>query len=233
MCAGPGEHVLDGQQAQRDGRVLHGQQALQLPLQALRDDGAALGRGRVQQRGHQPVAQVVVGLPVPGVVLVIPGHLPGRHARQRHRREAAVTGPDAVLGVVPLDEHRHRQADLPDHLGRDEAHPPAVVVRLGPAVQPRRVPQVPPPEVVPGLGVRGRAPPPFVRFDGLGERVQQRPVVHAEHVAAHDGGLAGQVAERDRPQDALGVEPDVVVHEQDVVGAPRPDRLVHGPGESA
>ena len=40
-------------------------------------------------------------------------------AGQAHGRVAGRAGAQAELGVVPLDEHRQRQADLADHLGRD------------------------------------------------------------------------------------------------------------------
>ena len=212
----PGQHVLDRQQLDRRRRVLHGQQALQLTLQALRDQDAALGLLRVEQCRHDPVAQVIVGPPVPGIILVVPRHLPRANARQGHRRIAVTAGSHAVFGVVPLDEDRQREPDLLDDPSRDQAHPPAVVVRVRATVQPGRVPQVPAPEVVPRLRVRRGSPPPFVCGDGFRIRVQQRAVMQAEHVAADDCRLAGQVGERDRPQDAFRLELDVVVHEQHV-----------------
>ena len=229
----PGQHVLEGQQPQRGRRVLHGQQVLQLPFQALVDQAAAARLLRVQQRRDDPVPQVVVGLPVPGVVLVVPRHVPGGDARHGHGRVAVLLGPHPVLRVIPLDEDRQRQPDLPDDLGRDQAHPPAVVVRVGAAVHPGRVPQVPAGEVVPSPGVRRDPPPPLVRGDGLGERVQQGPVVEAEHVAADDGRPPGQVGEGGGPPDALRVHLDVVIEQQQVVALPGRHRLVHGPGEAA
>src|SRR5690625_5327204 len=69
-----------------------------------------------------------VGLPAHQVVLVDPAHVPYAGAGQG---DGGITGPlgaQPVLRVVPLDEHRQRQADGPYRLGRDQTGPPAVVV---------------------------------------------------------------------------------------------------------
>ncbi len=82
-----GEHVLEREVAQLGGGVLHREQVLDLVVEALPDDAAAVVVGRVQQRRDRAVALVEVGLPVQRVVLVGPRHVPDRGARQRDRRE--------------------------------------------------------------------------------------------------------------------------------------------------
>ena len=51
-------------------------------------------------------------------------------------------------------------------------------------------------------------------------------------MAADDVGSRGEVGERDRAEDALGLADDVVVHEQDVRRSAGLDRLVHARGRS-
>ena len=150
------------------------------------------GVRRVQQRRHEPVAVVEVGLPVEGVVLVGPRHVPDRGAGEGHRRVAGALGAQAELGVVPLDEERQREPDLLEDLARDQAHEPAVEVDVDPAVQPaassagcgRRSPS--------RRTSRARAPPEPPRLDDLAEGVQPRAAVDAEHVAADDGRAAAR-----------------------------------------
>ena len=189
--------------------------------------------GRVEQTGDEPVALVEVGLPVERVVLLGPRHVPDRDAGQRHRRVAGLAGAQAELGVVPLDEHRQRQADLADDPGGDQAHPPAVVVDVDATVQPAGRAQRLAREVVAVDGRRGRAPEPAPGADRLAVGVHHRAVVEAEHLAADQDRALGQVGERHRAQDALELADDVVVEEQDVVGVAAGDRLVHGAGEAA
>ncbi|CNL54990.1 Uncharacterised protein [Mycobacterium tuberculosis] len=57
---------------------------------------------------HQPVAQMEIGLPVDGVILIAPGHVPDRRTGQRDGRIPVLGGPQAVIGVVPFDEQRQR-----------------------------------------------------------------------------------------------------------------------------
>jgi hypothetical protein len=187
----------------------------------------------VQQGDQDAVPLVVVGLVVQRVVLVQPGDVPGGHARHGHGGDAALAGAHPVFGVVPLEEDRQREAQLADDLRGDQAHPPAVVVGLGQAVQPRGVAQVAAAEVMACLGVGRLLPPPGDRHDGLGVGVQHRPVVHAEHVPADDHRPARVVGEGDGPQDSFGVELDVVIDHEHIVTAPRARRLVHDPGEAA
>ena len=108
----------------------------------------------------------------------------------RHRRVAGLAGAQAELGVVPLDEHGQRQPDLADHLGRDQAHPPAVVVDVDAAVQPRGRPQRLAGEVVPVHGRRRRAPEPAVLRDGLTVGVHHGAVVEAEHLPTDEDRAA-------------------------------------------
>ena len=56
---------------------------------------------RVQQRRDEAVALVEVGLPVEGVVLVGPRHVPDGGAREGHRREAGLLGAQAELASRP------------------------------------------------------------------------------------------------------------------------------------
>src|SRR5690625_2968719 len=122
-----------------------------------------------------------VGLPAHQVVLVDPAHVPYAGAGQG---DGGITGPlgaQPVLRVVPLDEHRQRQADGPYRLGRDQTGPPAVVVDVGAAVQPGRGPQRLGREVMAELALaagEGGLDPPGV--DDLSEGVQHASVVEIE-----------------------------------------------------
>ena len=103
---GTGQDVLEGEVAQLDSGVLHREEVLDLVVEALPDHPSAVRERRVQQRGHEPVALVEVGLPVERVVLVRPRDVPDRDTGHRDRGVAGRLGADAVLGVVPLDEQR-------------------------------------------------------------------------------------------------------------------------------
>ena len=214
--SGAGQHVLERQVAQLHRGVLHRDQVGDRVGEVLADQLAAARVRRVQQRRHEPVADVEVGLPVERVVLVGPRHVPHGSAGEGHRREAGGLGAQAVLGVVPLDEQRQRQADLVDDHARDQAHEPAVEVDVDPLVQPPRGADVAGREVPAAVAVERRHPPEPPRLDDLAEAVQLGLVVEAEHVAADDRRAAGQVAEGDRADDALGLADDVVVHHQGV-----------------
>ena len=188
---GAGEHVLDRQQPQRRGRVLHREQVPDLVLEVLEDHAAAARVRRVQQRGDEPVAQVEVRLPVERVVLV-------RATGRATRRHPASTrsGSPASPARSPYSASSHLMNTGSERpisridAGGDEAHPPAVVVDVDAAVQPLRDAQVPAAEVVAVHGVRRRAPEPGVAGDRLAERVQDRAVVQAEHVPADDASAA-------------------------------------------
>ena len=69
----------------------------------------------------------------------MPGLMPYGHARQRHRAETMPAGAETELDVVVFDEQGQSQTDLPDDLGRDQAHPPGVVVGLQTLVPFRRL----------------------------------------------------------------------------------------------
>ena len=205
---------------------------LDLALHGLGDDAPAVLVLGVDEGRHQPVALVEVGLPVQRVVLVRPRHVPHGGAGQGHRGHSGAPGAQTVLRVVPLDEEGQAQADPPDHGGRDEAHPPAVVVGVGALVQPGRGAQRGDGQVVVRPGALDRPPPEPPRLDLLGVGVQRGALVHGEHVPAHDRGHAGQVREGDGPHNALGVDAHVVVEQEDVVGAAL-HGLVHAARESS
>ena len=134
MCSGPARKSCDRLVLDRDRRILKAQKVFERcldgALQQTPDRGVP-----VQGRDHQPVAQMEVGLPVDGVVLVAPGHVPDRGSRHGHRAVAVLAGAQAVVGVVPLDEQRQRLAQFLGHPARDHAHPPAVVVDVDAPVQ--------------------------------------------------------------------------------------------------
>ena len=69
--------------------------------------------------------------------------------------------------------------------------------------------------------------------DDLAHGVQHRAVLQGQHLAAHEHGVVGEPAERQGAVQAVGLELDVVVEEEQVRGVGRLERLVHGPGEAA
>ena len=84
-----------------------------------------------------------------------------------------------------------------DHLGGDQAHPPAVVVDVDPAVQPARGAQRLRRRSRGRARCAGRTPEEPVRVHGLAEGVQHRARVQAEHVPADDRRVPAQVGEGD------------------------------------
>ena len=175
----------------------------------------------VQGGRDQPVAVVEVGLPVAGVVLLQERHVPDRDARHRRRPVAARPRPQPVLGVVPLDEQRQRQPEVLGDDPRDQAHPPGVVVDVAPPVQPRGGAQGALGEVVVRLGLRGVAPQELVPVDDLAHRRELRAGLQRQHLAADQHRLARVAGERDGAQHGVGLQQDVVVHEQDLLGLGR------------
>ncbi len=223
---GAGEEVTDGHVLDRDGGVLQAQQVLGGRLERV-EDQPARGLRRVEGRDHQPVAEVEVRLPVDGVVLVAPRHVPDRCAGQRDRGEPGRTGTEAVLGVVPLDEQRQRLTDGLRDDARDEAHPPAVVVDVDAAVQQRRLAQRLLREVVVVLDVVGSAPHEDGPVDALAHDVQVAACLQVEHLPADECRHGGEASEGECTQDRVGLDLDVVVHEEDVLGVGGGQRLVH------
>ena len=128
---------------------------------------------------------------------------------------------------------RQRQADPLQHHARDQAHEPAVEVDVDALVQPPRGAEVAGGEVPVGVAVERRLPPEPPRLDDLAEGVQTRAGVEREHVTADDGRAAGQVAEGDGPDDALGLAHDVVVHHHRVGRGALADRLELAAGVAA
>ena len=221
---GARQQVLESQQTAGLGVVLHRQGVLDVKEQRIQQHAATLVEGRVQQGRDETVTLVVVSLPADGIVLIGPGHVPHAGAGEGHGREARGLSAQAVLSVVPLQEQRQGQADLLDDRGRDEAHPPAVVVHIHAAVQPRGVTQVVVAQVVAHRHVFVRLSVEVTpRIHDLTERVQDRAVEHVKHVRAHDGGLLAVVCEGHHAQNRLGLNDNVVIQQQHVVGA-----VVHG-----
>ena len=104
---GPREEVADRFVLNRDRRIFKTQKMFGRRLDHRLEN--SLDRTVVVDRGDdEPVAQVEVRLPVDGVVLVTPGHVPDGDSRDRRRRVARFRGAEGVLPVVPLDEQRHR-----------------------------------------------------------------------------------------------------------------------------
>jgi hypothetical protein len=79
---------------------------LQRVLEAVSKQGGRPILGAVQRRGDQPVAQMKVGLPVGGIILVGKGHVPDRYPRDRRGGVTGGAGAQPVLDVIPLDEQR-------------------------------------------------------------------------------------------------------------------------------
>ena len=111
MCSGPGEEVVDRLVLDGDRRILKAQKVLEGGLERAGEQALRV-TVPVHRGDHEPVAQVEVGLPVDGVVLVAPRHVPDRGARHGGRPVAVLGGAQAVVGVVPLDEQRQRLAEF-------------------------------------------------------------------------------------------------------------------------
>ena len=170
---GAGEEVVHRLVLNGDGRILKAQEMFQRRLQMAADQATHVAVP-VQRRDHQPIAQVEVGLPVDGVVLVAPRHVPDRGARHGDRGIAVLGGPQPVVGVVPLDEQRQRLAQFVGDRARDHAHPPAVVVDVDAAVQ----------QLAVGISVVQRLSREVVVVLGM-RRVGPHEVAPADHLAHH------------------------------------------------
>ena len=153
----PGQHVLERLQPQRRGRVLHGQHVLELRCRDSATSRAAVLRGECSSAatsrlrgGSRPASRCASSLSAQDTC------------------QTAAPGSDTV-GIAgsrarsPYSASSHLMksgSDRPtsrDHLRGDQAHPPAVVVDVDAAVQPRGLAQVPPAEVVAGF-VSARRP---------------------------------------------------------------------------
>ena len=178
-----------------------------------------------------------VRLPVDGIVLVAPRHMPDRSARQGDGAVPVLGGPQPVVGVVPLDEERQRLPEFLGDLTRDHAHPPAVVVGVDAAVQKLAallfVVQRVVGEVVVVLGVRRRSPHEVLLVDDLAHDVQVRRLLQVEHLTADEGGRLGEPVHRQRAQHRVRLDANVVVHEQDLFTVGVLQRLVHHPAVAA
>ena len=217
---GAGEQILQRHQAASLGVVLHGQGVLDVQEQGLQQHAATLIEGRVQQRRNEAVALVVVRLPADRVILISPGNVPHARTGEGHGSEARGLSAQTVLSVIPLQEQRQGQTDFLDDGGRDEAHPPAVVVHVHAAVQPRGVTQIVVAQVVTHSHVFVRLSVEVTpRVNDLTERMQDRAVEHVEHVRTHDGGFLAVVREGHHTQNRLGLNDDIVIEQQHVIGA--------------
>ncbi len=121
---------------------------------------------------------------------------------------------------------------LEDH-PRDQAHEPAVEVHVHALVQPPRRADVAGGEVPVGVAVEGvchqnRHGCTISPNECRRERENRR-----EHVAADDRRAAGEVAEGDGANDALGLADDVVVHHHRVGRGALADRLQLAAGVAA
>ena len=170
-----------------------------------------------------------VGLPVDRVVLVRPRHVPNGHARPGHRGVAGLLGAQRVLGVVPLNKQRQRQAELLGDGAREQVHPPAVVVHVDATVQRARgglarvqllflgahVAQRVLGKVVVVDGVLGSAPHEGGAVHGLAGGAQLRAVLQVEHLPADQDRGARVAGCLHRAHDGVGLDRDVVVHVED------------------
>ena len=73
---------------------------------------------------------------------------------------------------------------------------------------------------------RGR-PHEVVVIDHLTHRVQVTAVLQVEHLTANEHGRLGKSRHRERAQDGIRLDCDVVVHVEDVRAVGEPQRLVH------
>ena len=128
------QEVLHRLVLDRDGGVLQAQQVLGGGLRH-RGNDATRASIVLDRSDNQAVSQVEVCLPVDGIVLIGPGHVPDRDTRPGGGREASILRAQAELAIIPLDEQRERLTNGFRDNARDHAHPPAVVVNVDAAVQ--------------------------------------------------------------------------------------------------
>ena len=131
---GPSEEVLDPANHRVRQAVLHRNQAFgdlarQPPTRRARIDRA------VQRVSDQCIADAEVADELVAVLPVEVG-VPHTRVRQGHGGKARVERAQAVLDVVPSEEHRHRQADCSDYLRWDQTGPPRVVLGVDPLFLP-------------------------------------------------------------------------------------------------
>ena len=88
-------------------------------------------------------------------------------------------------------------------------------------------------EVVVVLGVWRVGPHEVAPADHLAHHVQVRRILEVEHLTADQHRRLGEPVHRQRPQDRVGLDADVVVHEQDLLTVGVLQRLVHDPAVAA
>ena len=188
-----------------------------------------------------------VGLPVNGIVLIGPGHVPDGGTRPGHRGESVARCSQGVLGIVPLDKQRQRLTVGFCHDAREEAHPPAVVFHVNTAVQrtgivlfriqvgfagtdgAQRVLS----KVVVVDGVRRRAPHEIGTVNLLAGSAQLGAFLQVKHLAADDNGLGGVAGRLNRTQYGVRLDGDVIVHVEDEGRIGIFQCLVHDAGVAA
>ena len=157
-ASGPARKSRSAVVLQRHGRVLHEHEVPDGALEDVGEQGLRVVRECMAARSRCGCAPE--STPASHGVVLVECHgtcqtaAPGSGTVGKPRR----AGPDSVFDVVPLDEERQRQPDLAKDVDRDQAHPPAVEVRVDPAVQPGRSRGVPGPPSTgrePVAGVRG------------------------------------------------------------------------------
>ncbi len=153
--------------------------------------------------------------------------MPHRGIRQRHRDEPVLAGPDAVFDIVPLEEDRHRQPDLGDHLGRDQAGPPGVVAGVDAAFL----------VLLQHAGVAQRlryllAVLQFVQMHFLGADIQVIRVEQEQHLRTDQRRFDSHIGEGIEPQYRFRFAEDVIVHQDDVGVLVDRGHLVEATGEA-
>ena len=83
------------------------------------------------------------------------------------------------------------------------------------------------------LGVGGIGPHEVGPVDHLPHNVQVRGLLQVEHLASDEHGHLGESAQRQRPQNRVRLDTDVVIHEQDLFASGVAHRLQHHPAVAA
>ena len=241
-----GQEVLHGLQLDGHGGVLHAHGVLEGGLEDGLGNPARIALV-VKGRHDEAVAQVEVGLPVDGIVLIRPGHVPDGSTWPGHRGETVGGGAQGVFGVIPLDEQRQRLPNVFRHDAREEAHPPAVVFHVNAAVQRAGVVLL---RIEVGLrvtdsaqrvlgkvvvidGVLGRTPHEVGAVHALTGGAQLGTLLQVEHLATHDEGLGGVARCLNRTEDGIRLDGDVIIHVKDVRRVGILQRLEHDAGVAA
>jgi len=93
MCSGPGQEVVHCLVLDGNGRILKAEQVFQRRLQVARDQAHGCLPSQCMAATTKRLRRWKYGLPVDGVVLVTPRHVPDRGAGQRHGRISVLPRP--------------------------------------------------------------------------------------------------------------------------------------------